>query len=199
MSPAPSRSELDPFFHAYNAANFMAQEGEYDLALRLLRKTLEKAHLDRRVGRTADVQMDAERQALEQRLMAEYAACRIKLEEGRKPWMETLAKTAIVTGGMALTFIVCFAFAMSRVDALIASPVDKIVAVLDGAVKSELPRVTSRFLDVVPEVSAQIDKEVQKVSLRMSSYLEKKVDTALDERIGAIVDDKLRTRQLPKK
>ena len=47
---------------------------------------------------------------------------------------------------------------------------------------------------MVPAVSAQVNREMQNMSAQMTVYLEKKVDQALDERINAIVDEKLDTR-----
>lgn len=191
QDPTPAS---DPLLHAYNAAAFLARDGDYDLALAILRKGLEKAHLDR-AGRRVDVADDAARADIERKLEAEYAACRLKIEERRRPWKETLAKTAIVTGGVAITFILCFGFAVWRLDALIASPVDKVVAVVDREVSAEVPKVTNRVLDAVPQMSAQVDREMQAMSLRMNAYLEKKIDSALDERIRAIVDEKLDARR----
>jgi hypothetical protein len=188
---APASESLS---HTYYAATFMAERGEYELALRLLRKALEIAHLESRVGRPADAARDADLEDLERRLFARYAECRLKLDDEARPLRQTLAKTAIVTGGIALTFILCFAFAMSRLDALIAAPVDKVVAVLQGAVNTQVPRMTDKVLETVPVVSARLDKEAQNVSMRFSEYLEKKVDTALDQRIREIVDERLRAR-----
>lgn len=189
----PSReSSLD---HVYQAAEFFAREGDYDLAMDLLRKALVRIRVDRQVGREVDVEDDARVADIEKRIELQYAAFRLRHDDGRKPWIQTLVRTGIISGIIALTFFVCFAFAMYRLDALIASPVDRVTTVLDNAVKSELPKMTNRFLEVVPEVSAQMNKEMQNVSTRFSEYLEKRVDAALDERIAAIVDERLKARQ----
>jgi hypothetical protein len=194
MAIERSQAEVDGLQHMYHAASYLANEGEYDLALRLQKKALERSQLDRQAGRVADVDEDARRQAIERKLLADFAASRLKLEERRAPWVDTLARTAVVSGIIAATFILCFAFAAWRIDAIIASPVDKVVGVLDSEMKAEVPRVTDRVLDVVPVVSEQINRQMQSMSAEMSSYLQKKVDQALDARINEIVDEKLKAR-----
>lgn len=189
--PETSRESLE---HVYQAAAFFARQGDHDLAIEVLRKALVNAHIAREVGRRIDVAEDARLDDIQERLEMQYAAFRLKHDDGRKPWVQTLVRTAIITGGFALTFLLCFSFAMYRLDALIASPVHQITTVLDNAVKSELPRMTNRVLEIVPEVSAQMNKEMQNVSTRFSEYLEKRIDTALDERITAIVDERLKAR-----
>lgn len=192
----PSRqASLD---HVYHAAEFFAREGDYDLAIAVLRKTLVRVQVERQMGRAVDVAADVGAADIEKRLEAQYAAFRMKFDDGRKPWLETLARTGIIAGIIAVTFFVCFTFAMYRLDALLASPVTQVTSVLDNAVKSELPKVTNQFMEMVPVVSAQMNKEMQNVSLRFSDYIEKKVDAALDERITAIVDERLKARDAKK-
>lgn len=194
-NPTPE-SSLD---HVYYAAEFLAREGEHDLAIALLRKALVRVHVARQVGHAGNLAEDERLANGEQRLAAQYAAFRLKHDDDRKPWVHTLVRTAIISGFIALTFLICFTFAIYRLDALIASPVDRVATVLDNAVKSELPRMTNRVLELVPEVSAQMNKEMQNVSTRFSEYLEKRIDTALDERITAIVDERLKARLDAKK
>lgn len=79
-------------------------------------------------------------------------------------------------------------------DALVAAPVDKVVGVLDAQMKAELPRVTNQVLDVVPVVSAQINREMKNMSAEMTFFLVKKVDRVLDDRIRTIVDEELDSR-----
>ena len=189
-------SSLD---HVYHAADFFAREGHYDLAIELLRKALIKVRVEHQVGRVVDVVEDARVAGIEERFESKYAALRLKYDDDRKPWLQTLVRTGVISGFVAVTFLICFTFAMYRLDALIASPVDRVATVLDDAVKAELPRMTNRFLEVVPEVSAQMNKEMQNVSTRFSEYLEKRVDVALDERITAIVDERLKARLDAKK
>ncbi len=194
-NPSPE-SSLD---HVYHAAEFLAREGEHDLAIALLRKALVRVHVARHVGRAVNVGEDERVADSEKRLAAQYAAFRLKHDDDRKPWVQTLVRTGVISGFIALTFLICFTFAIYRLDALIASPVDRVATVVDNAVKSELPRMTNRFLEVVPEVSAQMNKEIQNVSTRFSEYIEKRVDVALDERITAIVDERLKARLDAKK
>lgn len=196
--PDTAHSTKSSLEHVYQAAEFLSRNGDYDLAIALLRKALIAARVEHEVGRTVDVDADAQLGDVEKRIEAQYAAFRLRYEDSRKPWVQTLARTAVIAVVVAVTFIVCVAFAVYRLEALIASPVTQVTSVLDAAVKSELPRITGRVLEVVPEVSAQVNKEMQNVSVRFSSYLEKRIDTALDERIAAIVDEKLKAREQPK-
>lgn len=194
MPTDPVYSSTDFLRQTYATATLMAREGEYDLALRLLRAAIERAHVDREIGRPADAAVDASRADIERQLTEAYAAFKAKVDDGRRPWQEALAKTAIITSGVALTFIVCFGFAMYRLDALIQAPVERVVTVLQGAVDTQLPRVTNRVVETIPDVSAQVNREIQNTSMKFSAYLEKKVDQALDERIGQIVDEKLKAK-----
>lgn len=185
--------------HLYCTAEFLARSGDYDLAIALLRKGLIRLRVDKEVGRAADPAADAGLAAAEQRLEHRYSAFRAQYDEVRRPWVQTLWKTATIAGIVAVTFLICFSIAMARLDALIASPVTQVTQILDGAVKAQVPRLTDSVLAVVPQVSAQMNKEMQNVSVRFSAYLEQRVDAALDERIGAIVDEKLKARAAERK
>ena len=115
--------------------------------------------------------------------MSAYAAYRMKLDDTRRPLRQTMARTALVSGIVAATFFASFAIAMSRLEALIEAPVVRVTDILDEAVQRELPRIVGRALDVVPEVSALIDRQLQNMSLRFSDYLEEKVDAVIEEQV----------------
>ena len=191
MSSESTETRDDPLSHAYRTAELLARDGDYDLAARVLRKVLESSYVSRGAGAAVDVAGREQADELEQQLMSAYAAYRMKLDDTRRPLRQTMARTALVSGIVAATFFASFAIAMSRLEALIEAPVVRVTDILDGAVQRELPRIVGGVLDVVPEVSALIDRELQNMSLRFSDYLEEKVDAVIEERIEAAIDERL--------
>ncbi len=166
-------------------ANFLAEQGDHELALHLTQKALEDLYLRKEKEEDSPDESD-ESKALELQLTQKYLEFRARIDDGRahrKSYIKTLINACIICLVASLGIIMTAVI----VDRAVVRPR------VNGLVSSTVRPLTDEVIRQVPKITKSLDDAIQKVSKdlvdrKLIKVIEKKTEEVVVENLPRVVE-----------
>lgn len=154
-----------------DTAKFLAARGEIELALKLVKASLEKLYIDKEGAIQTDAENQKQMNELELELNRKYVDFRSKLENNKRSYWQIFLKALIISSVISISLIITssimfYQLRSTMVDGIMDTVKVELHEVVDQ-VKSEIPGISGKIKDEIPVISKRI---TDKIIIKMNAY-----------------------------
>jgi hypothetical protein len=183
--------EIQDLEALFQTVDFLAKEGNHELALQLTRLALEKIQLSKETQAPLADPAAERKAALEKDLTRRYLEYKAMLERRKSPYWTTFLHSLIVCGTVSIAIIFVTFFIMGQIASFLQKPIHQLTHRLQSAMELQIERLGNTAREEIPALSKKLQEEIPKISKGMTRVAEDQMIRTLDRKITARVDQKL--------
>lgn len=185
--------KIEEYQSVLDTVRFLTTEGEYELALELSQRTLERMHLEKDETPEPSSEDDKKVDAIRHQLTEKYLSVRLRMEKGALPYRQAFMKTLIVSSVISIVFIVTLAISIKIVEDQTGLMVKNLLNdTFRQDINTQMTKVTDKILIHMSAISDTTHKAIPKLlSKKFDRYPENKITEIIETSTRKIVNDKL--------
>lgn len=170
------RKKIGEYESILDTVRFLTAEGEYELALELSQRALEKMHLGKDEKPELSAEDDKKLDTIRRQLMEKYLDVRLRREKGAL-YRQALMKTLIVSSVISLVFIITLSISVNIVETRAEQMVKNILNdTIRQDINTQMTKVTDKILIHMSAISDTTQKAIPKiVNDKLPSIIEQKM------------------------
>ncbi|MDD5492392.1 MAG: hypothetical protein PHV60_06915 [bacterium] len=183
--------QLEKYRKLLGAANMLAEEGKYALALELVKASLERIYLEREFGEKGDQEEKADVIRLESETMKKYLEYKARLNYHGIIKYKTILNTVIIALIISFSLVLTSYLVIGQLKNAANDPVKAFLGDINSTLQVEIPKITGEIRSQIPQVTQQIRAEMPRMTDKLAKIIDDKIKDYMDNKIEKVVDEKL--------
>ena len=175
-----------------DTASFIASKGDIELALKLIKSSLEKLYYEKQIKMEGDSSKLSELSEMEIELRQKYYDYRSDLDERKTSYFDLFKKTSIISAVISLSMIITTSVIFYQTKEVLISDIINSVEIevkevvnqinvaiseLTNVVKSEIPLITNEIRLEISSSFEKINEQIPIASDRVTDKIVKEIES----------------------